>query len=94
MTVAVGRASRRTSSSALSGAVVLAIVLWFSTDDELFTTTSIAIIAAAIGFGFVLLVWKSTRPVGLGIALGALAAAPLYLAALYALIAFTGPLGG
>ena len=85
-----------TSRCALLVAVTLALVLFLTgqmRDNELFTPTGTTVLAAALCIGLALMARRSSRPWGLGIVIGATAAAPLYVACVFCIFAIGGPPG-
>jgi len=91
------RGQGTTAQCALLVAVALALVLFLTgqtRDNELFTATGITLLAAAVCTGLALMARRTSRLWGLGIVIGATAAAPLYVACLFCIFAIGGPPGG
>jgi hypothetical protein len=98
MTSVVNRAAQSTARRALLVAIALAAVLWVNVgnedNNELLTSGNLAVIGVALCIGLALMANQASRSWGLSIALGAIAAAPLFVAALFCLIMVSGPIGG
>jgi hypothetical protein len=91
------RGQGTTARCALLVAVALALVLFLTPqtrDNELFTSTGTTVLTAALCLGLALMARRTSRLWGLGIVIGAAAAAPLYVACLFFIVAIGGPPGG
>jgi heme A synthase len=97
MTSVLDGAAQRTAARALFVAIPLVVVLWVNADNatnELLTSTDIAVILAAGCIGLALTASETSRSWGLALALGAIAAVPLFVACLFCLFMVSGPIGG
>ena len=86
VTVVVAGDAKRIARRALLVAIPLAAVVWVTSNDatnELLTSTHIAVLVAVLCVGLALMTNQTNRSWGLAIALGAIAAAPLFVACLF-----------